>query len=52
MLDSGATMLVVANYRRWKIVKIVQNFKHNSDQFKRGTASQIPSRSTFEAQFC
>jgi len=42
MLDSGATMIDVANHGRWKTVEIVQTYKHNSDQYKRRTASQIP----------
>ena len=42
MLDSRATMIEVANHGRWKTVEIVQTYKHNSDQYKRGTASQIP----------
>jgi len=44
-------MIDVANHRRWKTVKVVQTYKHNSDQFKRGTASQIPSRSVLEAPY-
>ena len=42
MLDAGAAMIDVANQGRWKTVEIIQTYKHNSDRYKRETASQIP----------
>ena len=42
MIESGAPLVDVANQGRWKTTEIVQIYKHNSDQYKRKTASQIP----------
>ena len=42
MIESGAPLVDVANQGRWKTMEIVQTYKHNSDQYKRETASQIP----------
>ena len=39
MLDAGAAMIDVANQGMWKTVEIIQTYKHNSDQYKRETAS-------------
>ena len=42
MIELGAPLVDVANQGRWKTTEIVQTYKHNSDQYKRKTASQIP----------
>ena len=42
MLNTGASMLDVANQGRWRTVDIVQTYKHNSDEYKKYTAAQIP----------
>ena len=42
MLEAGTPMVDVANHGRWKTVEIIQTYKHNSDQYKRSVAKQIP----------
>ena len=41
-LDAGATMMDVANQGRWKLLEIVQTYKHNSNEYKISTARLVP----------
>ena len=41
-LDAGAMMIDLANQGQWKLMEIVQTYKHNSNEYKISTARLVP----------